>query len=825
MGRPSAEVKSLFRRSQRRIRPKRSTLVELPQPSCYIFAVPTQLPIHAVVREYQQALKGGSVVVTAPTGSGKSTELPRVSPRPVVIVEPRRVACRSLATRVAELEGTALGDKVGYVVRDDSATSTHTEILFVTPGIALANLDEYLRSAATFIIDEVHERSLDIDLLIALSRDRARRLVVMSATIDAEHVAISLSAELVEASGRTHPVSIEYDDSGPSVPTSDRLAERIKKALQRTASNSGDTLVFLPGKGEIATTRSAIQGMNTRSILSLHGGLTPQEQASIFAPNSQQKIILSTNVAETSLTVPGVRTVIDSGLVRQVRYLQDRATLTLLPAARDAADQRAGRAGRTAPGKCIRLWRRNAHLESHTPPEIFRMSLVPLVLACRAHNRDPDVLKWLDTPKDHAINSATEELIALGALDAHKKITERGHALFRLPVDPWSGRILVEAEKTGQLDDAIDLVAALEIGRPMYAASSGPVDEDDPRSAGCDILALVRALREEHQHVHTPARNEALTNRQRLRRALGRKSAAPVGLPDKDALTRLILSADPRAARVRRDRGRKTTWGGVGTEVELDKRSAVVLRCKNGVDPLPDALLVLGLRSVREGAKNHLIATAATPVTLAALDARGFGTPSISRIQLKNRRILTEVQRVFAGKVLGIDEEEASGAILREGFTQLVVDNRIMKGVFSTIDRQLSQARLIRRLAATDLIKTYPGDLDHLVSDDDAKQYLLKRVTELGLEEQEDCQLIEPEDLLPAPLPDHLAAALERDYPQQVDLGEAKYTVEYDLRSRRAILVLQSGTRHKAPPRRYLPRFPGMKVSIQAGRTLVDLDR
>ncbi|MEO1336876.1 MAG: hypothetical protein AAFV29_14615, partial [Myxococcota bacterium] len=278
-------------------------------------------------------------------------------------------------------------------------------------------------------------------------------------------------------------------------------------------------------------------------------------------------------------------------------------------------------------------------------------------------------------------------------------------------------------------------------------------------------------------------------------------------------------------ARVRRDRGRRTTWGGIGTEMELDRRSAVVLHAQNGVDGLPEALLVLGLRSIREGAKTRLIATAATGVTLEKLDHHGLGAPSVARVQLRGKRIIAEIKRVFAGKVLGAAEQEASGPVLREGFAQLVVDNRILKGTFTAIEQRLNQAKLARRLSGSAMLKTYPGDLENLAADDDTKSFLLRRVTELGLEEQEDCQLIEHSDLLPPPIPDHIAAALERDYPQRVDLGEAKYTVQYDLSARRAILILQSGSRHQAPPRRYLPRFPGLKVSIQAGRTLVDLDR
>lgn len=782
-----------------------------------------RLPIHAVVNTYREAVEQGPVIVTAATGSGKSTEIPRISPRPVIVVEPRRVACRSLAARVAELEGCKLGGKVGYIVRDDNTSGPDTEILFVTPGIALRALEDHLARAQTFILDEVHERSLDVDLLLALVRGRAKRLVMMSATIDADRLAERMGATRVDAPGRTYPVEIEYDDKGPTVPTPDRLAERVRAAVERLGRDAGDTLVFLPGKAEIRAAKSALSKLGGRKVVELHGGLSPREQTAAFAPADQPKVILSTNVAETSVTVPGVRAVIDGGLVRQVRYVQGRGTLGLIPVARDSAEQRAGRAGRTAPGRCIRLWRQNAHLEAHTPPEIHRMSLVPLVLAARAHGRDPTALQWLDEPKAHALDTASEELSALGALDVDGHITERGQALFRLPTDPWIGRVLVEAERAGHLDDAVDLAAALELNRPLFTDPGGAPEDSDPRSSGCDLVALIRGLREGGEHVVPAARAEARAHADRLRRALGMRGRGPSTPPDRDALVQILLAADPRAARIRRERGRKIAWGGAGTEMELDRRSAVELRTRDGLSKLPDAILVLGLRSLRDGARTRLIATAATGVELRTLEEAGLGETRVHRVELKGGRILTELERVFAGKVLSARSEEASRAALREGFATLVERGRLLKGCYSDIQHRLGRARLACRLAAAGMLKTYEGDLDGLDIDLDPQAWLRSKVDALGMEAQEDVQLVDAEDLLPPALPFHLEEAVERDYPSRVDLGEAKYEVQYDLGSKRAVLVLKAGGRHKAPPRRYLPRFPGLKVSIQAGGTMVDL--
>lgn len=761
------------------------------------------------------------VVVTAATGSGKSTEVPRWCPKPAVVVEPRRVACRALAARVAELEGGRLGDRVGYVVRDDTRAGGATELVFVTPGIALRALDRYL-AYATFVLDEIHERTLDIDLLLALVRDRAQRLVLMSATIDARRLCESLGALHLSAEGRTFPVDLGYDESGPTVPTSDGLERRVAKAVRNLSSDAGDTLVFLPGRGEINRAQAALGRLSDVKLLELHGGMTPEAQTDVFQPSSHRKVILTTNVAETSVTVPGVRTVIDGGLVRQVRYVQGRGSLTLVPIARDSADQRAGRAGRTAPGRCFRLWRPHAHLDRSTAPEIHRLSLVPLVLASLAHGRRPQNLEWLDAPKSHALETAEEELMALGAIAKDGSLTDRGQALFRLPIDPWIGRVLIEAEAAGLLDDGIDLAAALSVGRSLYGGP--PSEEDDPRNSGCDIIASIAAVRG-GPGVSPGLRPEALTHRKRLRKLFGRPGAGPAQgvLPDRNALARAILKADARAARVARQRGRRTAWGGAGAEMELDNRSAVALRARDPVEGLPEAILVLGVHSLREGTKTRLIATGASPLRLAQLEELGLGTSRVAEVKWKRGRLTAEVERVYFGKVLGREAYVPEGDLLRRSVLTLIERNQLLKGSYRETEQRLTTIRLVRRLADAQLIKTYAGDLDGLPSEDNPHTFLQEKLETLGLEQAEDLELIEASDLLPPTLPQHLQEAVDRDYPQRVDLGEARYTVRYDLGSRRAVLLLESGGRRAAPPRNYLPRFPGLKVSIQAGGTTVDL--
>jgi len=366
-------------------------------------------------------------VVTAPTGSGKSTMVPRwaTARGRVLVVEPRRVACRALASRVAELDGVPLGSsEVGYRVRDEDRARRDTRLLFVTPGVALRMIaQDGLAPFDVLVLDELHERRLDVDLLLALALDRFRgRLVAMSATLDGPRVAQHLGGAHIHAPGRLHPVTVHHVPGegrigGTLLPDVRGLEARLAQALGRAAQDPGDVLVFLPGKAEIAAALPVAQRAGDYEALPLHGGLSLDQQARVFRPTRRRKVILSTNVAETSLTIPGVGVVIDSGLVRRTQYHRGRGFLTLTPVALDAAEQRAGRAGRTAPGVCYRLWDRAAQLAPRTPPEVARESLVPLLLGAAACDARPEDLRWLDPPPAHAVEAARRDLFDLGPLD------------------------------------------------------------------------------------------------------------------------------------------------------------------------------------------------------------------------------------------------------------------------------------------------------------------------------------------------------------------------------------------------------------------------
>jgi len=757
--------------------------------------------------------------VSAPTGSGKSTRVPTWCTGKVLVVEPRRLACRALATRVAELEGARVGGAIGYHVRDDKSWGKDTRIVFATPGIVLRAFDDIARYDAV-ILDELHERRLDTDLLLAmLSRDYEGRLVAMSATLDGERVATYLGGVHLAGEGRMFPVEVRHVAGNAMLPERDGFERRLLSALERADDDPGDVLVFLPGKAEIMAAEESLRGRPGLHVLALHGGLSLDEQSRAFAPSKKRKVLLATNVAETSITVPGIGVVIDSGLVRQTRYHRGRGFLTLAPIAMDSAEQRAGRAGRTGPGVCYRLWSPSAVLSERTAPEMHRMSLVPLVLAAAACGRTLAELPFLDAPKPQAAEDAHGELRALDALDADGALTDAGRELFGLPLDAQLGRLLVEARRRGTLDDMIDLVSALAVGRPIFVARP-EYEEDDLRAEGCDAVALIRAVREGDPRTHGLGRfslAEARRYGKRLRRALRHESrGGDERAVDREALARTVLAADPRAAHVARRRRGKVAWANGGTELTLARESAANKKLDK-----TEALLVLESRAFGVGARDsRVLATAAMPVPLRWLLEAGLGRDRVAKVELaKRRRVVAVVERVYAKRVLASEERVPEGALAREAIRDLYVRGSLFKDGMRRCRENLERRALAVGLSQTAAAQGW--DLSEISeAPPPLEEWVLTRLEELGVEHGNDLALLSADDLVADPLPEHLRALLDKEYPRKLEVGGATYAADYDLDKRQVLLRVVRGNRTEPPPRSWLPRFPGFKICVEAGRRI-----
>ncbi|MCA9641993.1 MAG: ATP-dependent RNA helicase [Polyangiaceae bacterium] len=792
-----------------------------------------RLPIHEVRAAFdasvEQARRGGRgarIVLSAPTGTGKSTEVPRWFPGSVLVVEPRRVACRSLAARVASLQGVELGAEIGYAVRDDVRRGPRTRLLFATPGMVLNDFGAY-ESFESVVLDEFHERRLDVDLLLALYREETKAdLLVMSATLQAERLAQALGATLLEATSRAFPVRVEYLPGREPLPERGGLEVRVREALKRAESLAGDILVFLPGKAEIAAIGAECRDLGYQ-LVELHGGLSLEHQARVFEPSERRKLILATNVAETSLTIPGVGVVIDSGLVRRTRYHAGRGFLSLAPIASDSAEQRAGRAGRTGPGVAFRLWSPAAVLEALTPPEIRRESLVPLVLTSAALGRRVEDLQFVDTPAEHALDSARAELEQLGALDATGQVTRVGCELAGLPLDPALGRLIVEARGRDAFDDVVDLVAALATGRRLVREVtdfSSELEAGDYSDA-CVLIRAVRKGRAKRHGLDPQALAEARQNARRLRRAFGRAELPPpehADDPSGEAVGRIALQADHRAGYVARRRKRSISWSSGGTEVELGRES-VVSRLLAGPDHLhPEALVVFETRALGVpgvgGRANRIIATCAQRASLRDLFVAGLGREQVTKPSLDERgHVRAVVQRVHAGKCLGESETTPSGEQLVDALCALVLRGTVFRGVAERSELRSRQWALVAQLS-----KLPAGPLEGFSVDPPPPyvDWLRERIATLGVSQPADWQLLDATDLELPVLPPEIAPLLEREFPLSLHLGDARYRVNYDLSRKQVILEATSGHPKKPPPANYLPRFHGLRVFVEAGGTL-----
>src|SRR4051812_37355991 len=406
---------------------------------------PRELPIYELESAVIASLRAqGRLIVQAPTGSGKSTQIPQMLWRhglldaptgrgEVVVLQPRRLAARMLAKRVAEEAGTSLGEGVGYQIRLESRVSERTRIRFVTEGILLRQMsfDPTLRGISAIVFDEFHERHLygDISLARALQIQQTIRpelkLIVMSATLDAGSLKTYLApCDVLVSQGRSFPVRIEYLPKSVNFehePVWDVAARETERVA---AESSGDFLIFMPGAYEISRTVQAIQGargLRDFVVFPLHGELPPEQQDRAVARYDARKIIVSTNVAETSLTIEGVTTVIDCGLARVARFDPHRGINTLLieKISVASADQRAGRAGRTAPGRCVRLWTEREHGQRPRQelPEVKRLDLSEVVLTLKASGiEDVVTFPWLEKPEPKALERAELLLADLGAV-------------------------------------------------------------------------------------------------------------------------------------------------------------------------------------------------------------------------------------------------------------------------------------------------------------------------------------------------------------------------------------------------------------------------
>jgi ATP-dependent helicase HrpB len=473
------------------------------------------LPIDSVLPELLAAVaKSRAAVLVAPPGAGKTTRVPPAllaagllaGEHPnLVMLQPRRVAARAAASRIAEENGWQLGDQVGYQIRFERVMRNTTRLRVLTEGILTRQLldDPFLDGIGAVVLDEFHERSINTDMAISLLREVRQSvrddliLLVMSATLHAGPVSEFLGGcPIIHSPGKMFEVAIDYRPPSGR-PLEEHAAAEIEKILALPPADSGDVLVFLPGANEIFRTQQRLPS-DPDLILPLHGSLPFEQQVRALQPAARRKVILATNIAETSLTIPGVRTVIDSGLARQADYDAQRGLdqLHLTRISRASAEQRTGRAGRTAPGRCIRLWtaKEQAEMEPFDAPEIHRVDLSPTVLALHAWGKtEVRKLAFFDPPPEASLLAAERLLWMLGALNAEMggKITDIGRRMLSLPIHPRLARLLIAAADAGLADEGA-AVAALISERSDRPTVVSDLHDRQVLRLKEDLLRLVR---------------------------------------------------------------------------------------------------------------------------------------------------------------------------------------------------------------------------------------------------------------------------------------------------------------------------------------------
>jgi len=630
------------------------------------------------------------LVLRAPTGSGKSTRIPQMLldlnlvQGQIVVLQPRRIAARLLAARIAQEREVRLGGEVGYQIRFERVESAQTRIKFVTEALLLRQMasDPELKGVGAVVFDEFHERNLHSDVALALARrlQETHRpdllIMAMSATLDTEAVAKWLgSAETLAADGRAYPVLIEYTHMprNSTRPIWDAAAEQVRRVLRE--ESEGDILVFMPGSYEIMRTIGAVRNLPESGgvdILPLYGELPPEEQDRAVKPSPGRKVIVATNVAETSLTIPGVRAVVDAGLARIARFDPHRGIDTLLvePVSQASAEQRAGRAGRTGPGRCIRLWSQTDHEARplREVPEIKRVDLSETILLLLSSGwGDAATFPWYEKPDDKALQRALTVLADLGAVDTQGKLTPIGRRMSVFPAHPRYARMLLAA---GELDCVYEVcrIAGLAQGRDILFRkvddrtenARDSIEQEDGSDFFPRLALLQRAVEMKFDAdacdrfgVHGQAARQAdQAARQFLRLAEGQGLPVSDRVADPAAIRRCLLLGFSDRLAVRLDAGTLRCALVHGRTGEL-RRESSIRNAKLLVAAEVDEI------QARGGVTTYLsLATAIDESWLQELFPSEFSSVNHVRYDATQRRVVTRAERRFRDLVLEAKERD-----------------------------------------------------------------------------------------------------------------------------------------------------------------------
>ncbi|WP_299690646.1 helicase-related protein [uncultured Vibrio sp.] len=795
------------------------------------------LPIDAYANVFHEQLPKTHLVVEAETGSGKSTRLPIWASQHgrVLVIEPRRIACTSLAKFLAQQSGRKLGDKVGYAIKLELEYNEQTEVVFVTPGIALRWLSEDgLAGFDVIVVDEFHERRWDIDLLVAiLKQKQSHRLVITSATIEGERLACYLNASRIRCEGRSYQVAIEYRATETrALPDIRHLEQRITEEVSRQLFGShGDILVFLPGKKEIVQCEQALAKNPDIQVVKLHASVSDKERylalsgrnidstnhTNIDSSDSLRKVILSTNVAETSLTIPDIGVVIDSGLERRTVQRNGRTTLMLKSISRASAKQRAGRAGRVMDGVCIRLYGEHAALELVTPPELQREELTEPMLGAACCGTSLESLSFLDPIPEKSLNRATQTLLMMEAINAEHQITEHGKKLYPLPIDALYADIVTRIKSKALKEAMVDLTAALSVPARLYQLPNNAEHLEaiaQQEKEGCDVSLLIQIVRGReypHLEIDQQALNEAQGLAKQMREVFELPQLEAASRFKRTELLKTIVNLHPELVFVRRLKR---------TEAFANGALEVVLGRQNRFPDNVQAMLVLDTHSLPgRGVKQTLtIATTTAPIPLELIIEAELGEWQQGETVVNDDGVFTEMALAYAGRIMTTKLVPAQGQLSLKPIVDLVSAGVQLPGFAAARTQEIKHWQLYVKLGLDEYIPFTPK-----VEQLNFELWFIEQLEVLGVTDVGELDMFEHSDIPFDGIPSWLYPEFSEKFPFVLNLADLQLEVEY-LPGRKLIYVhYQSGSRKLSPKRWELPTWSGWRIQYKKASRIVDI--
>ena len=782
----------------------------------------SQLPIDSLQAEFDQLVNHHHLVVEAETGSGKSTRLPLWSANHgrVLVIEPRRIACTSLAEFLADQSGQPLGKQIGYAIKLHAHYDENTKVVFVTPGVALRWFaEDKLASFDIVMVDEFHERRWDIDLLTAiLKQEKQHRLIVTSATLEGEKLANYLDAKRLRSEGRCFPVTVTHRSLDSRYLPNKKGCENdvvrtVKEALE---DEKGDILVFLPGRKEITQCAQMLQNINDVMIVKLHASVSDEERHHALTVQNQRKVVLATNVAETSLTIPNIRVVIDSGLERRTVQRNGRTALTLTHISKASAAQRMGRAGRVAEGACIRLFGEHAPLELVTPPELHREELVEPMLAAACCGYRLSELQFLDALPEKSLLSASQTLRGMEAIDQQGDVTEHGKKVYPLPIDALFADLVTRMQTKSEKEAMIDLAAALSVPAQLHQLQGGESAEalaqEEP--FGCDASLMIRLVRGEQLpgvNVDVSVLEEAQGLAKQMREVFELPELDVASRYKRDELTKAIAKLHPELVFVRRERRRDALGNGL-MEMVVGRNSR-----------FPDkseAALVLDSHSVPgRGVKQTLnLASVMLPVSLALLRELELGEWQQGETNYEEEVPRATMHLIYAGRTICTEYQALRGEVAVQSIVEMIDEQALLPGFAPLRKQQIQHWKIYNALG----LNQTPVDKS-MLDDLSFSTWLVEQLETLGVESVEDIELFDADDIPFEGIPDWEYQDFAEQFPLKLVLAELKLDVEYFV-SRKLVHVIYTEGNRKGDPKRWeLPRWSGWKVQYKKASRVLDV--